>query len=96
MAAGRRRADLAAMPGLVQHQRPIEYAILHHPRPDGGVIGSFADHPIFDAVVDEWGRRFEFAGVAPRRRDGQFDPDLLRKGEFIVQPGLIYRLRPGK
>jgi hypothetical protein len=32
-----------------------------------------------------------YAGVAPRRLDGEFDIDALRPGEFIVKPGLIYR-----
>jgi hypothetical protein len=35
-------------------------------------------------------------GVACRRRDGQFDSARLGPGEFIVEPGLAYRLESAK
>jgi hypothetical protein len=87
-----------AMPGtfdLIQ-QRPIEYSMLFNAKPSGISVGYYLDRPISEAVIDEFGRRFVFAGIAPRRFDGQFDTDALRPGEFIVEPGLIYRLERKK
>ena len=74
--------------------RPVEYLILVEPRPDGPVIGYYADHAIADAVVDYFGRRFTYAGIAPRLRNGWYDVDALRPGEWIVEPGLIYFAHP--
>jgi hypothetical protein len=69
----------------------VEYHILVEPRPDGPVIGYFAGQPIAAAVVDYFRRRFVYAGVAPRRRNGQYDIKSLRPGEWIVEPGLVYQ-----
>jgi hypothetical protein len=43
-------------------------------------------------VVDASGHRYRFAGVAPRAADGRIDVEGLRTGEWIVQPGLVYRM----
>jgi len=72
------------------NQDYVDYHILVEPRADGPVIGYFAGQPIAAAVVDLFGRRFVYEGVAPRRRDGQYDVSCLRKGEWIVEPGLVY------
>jgi hypothetical protein len=72
--------------------RPVEYFILRDVTSIGRSIGVYADRPIADTIVDEHGRRYVYAGIAPRRWNGQFDVDALRPGEFIVQPGLVYRL----
>jgi hypothetical protein len=79
------------MRGTIVHERPIEYSMLHNVKPVGASIGYYADREIPESVVDEFGRRFVYAGVAPRRRNGVFDVDALATGEFIVRPGLIYR-----
>jgi hypothetical protein len=56
-----------------------------------GPIGGFLDgHPISAAVIDKVGHRYSFAGVLPRRPDGNYDVGTLRKGEWVVDPGLIY------
>lgn len=70
--------------------RPVEYYMLAEPRPDGPVVGYYAGRPIADAVVDCFGRRFTYAGVAPRIRSGRYDVGSLRPGEWIVEPGLVY------
>jgi len=75
--------------------RPVEYFILVEPRPDGPIIGRYAGHAIAEAVVDYFGRRFTYAGIAPRLRNGRYDVDSLRAGEWIVEPGLIYYADPG-
>ena len=72
--------------------RAVEYAMIVEPRPEGAVIGYFAGEPISERVIDTFGRRFAYVGLASRRRDGEFDADQLKVGEFIAQPGLVYRL----
>jgi hypothetical protein len=69
-------------------------AALHQlcrPQPDGPVIGSYDGEPIADSVHDIDGRRYRFAGIMPRRSEGSFDLAALGAGEWIVEPGLIYR-----
>ena len=46
------------------------------------------DHSV---MVDEFGRRYAYAGVAPRLRDGRYDVDAVGKDEWLVEPGLVYR-----
>lgn len=78
-------------PQALYQAQTIEYSLLHHTKMDGPVIGTYMDQPIAEAVIDESGRRYVYAGLAPRRRGGRFDTEALRPGEFILQPGLIYR-----
>ncbi len=75
----------------ITRNRRIEYSILHAPRPVGATIGTFHGEEISEAVMDEFGRLYRYAGVAPLRMDGRFDDEALQPGEFIVQPGLVYR-----
>ena len=75
-----------------QTQQPIEYSMMVEPRPAGPTIGLYRGLPIAERVVDQFGRRFFYVGLASRRRDGRFDVGSLRAGEFIVEPGLVYRL----
>ena len=75
---------------ILMMDRPVEYFILMEPRADGPVIGQYAGQPIYAAVVDYFGRRFTYAGIAPRLRNGRYDADALQPGEWIVEPGLIY------
>jgi hypothetical protein len=70
--------------------RHVGYFILMEPRADGPVVGYYAGHPIAAAVVDYFGRRFAYAGVAPRLPSGRYDVEALLPGEWIVEPGLIY------
>jgi hypothetical protein len=67
-----------------------DYYVIANPRPDGPVIGSFAGCPVAAAVIDFLGRRFVYAGIAPRRPTGQYRVESLKEGEWIVEPGLIY------
>jgi hypothetical protein len=81
------------MPGAVfVPNRPFEYSMLNNVEPIGPSMGFYAGREIPAFVVDEFGRRFAYAGVAPRKWNGVFDADALSAGEFIVRPGLIYRL----
>ncbi len=75
-----------------QRGRPVEYFMLHDARPAGQSVGLYANREIPASVIDDFGRQYVFAGIAPRRRNGDFDVDALRTGEFILKPGLVYRL----
>lgn len=72
--------------------RYAEYSMVVEPRPTGPTIGVYGGLPIAARVVDQFGRWFTYVGVACRRRDGQFEVASLKPREFIVEPGLIYRL----
>ena len=74
--------------------RPVEYSILVKPRADGPVLGFYAGHAIAAAVIDYFGRRYTYAGIAPRLVNGRYDIDSLRQGEWIVEPGLVYQSVP--
>lgn len=64
---------------------------LIEPRPDGPVLGFYGGRPIAAAVVDYFGRRYVYAGVAAHDRLGRLDACRLRPGEWLVEPGLVYR-----
>jgi len=70
---------------------PTRIVLLHRPKPDGPLIGYYGANPIAAAVVDEFGRRYLYAGVGPRRRDGRVDEKSLQPGEWLTESGLIYR-----
>ncbi len=75
-----------------QQGRPIEYFMLYDVKPTGQSVGLYANRQIPESVVDDFGRSYVFAGIAPRRQNGDFDVDALRTGEFILKPGLLYRI----
>jgi hypothetical protein len=70
---------------------PLDYFLLRDAIREGATVATFAGEPVAEAVRDAHGRRFLFAGLAPRRRDGRYDLAALHAGEFILQPGLVYR-----
>jgi hypothetical protein len=72
--------------------RHLEYFLLHDAKPTGPSVGIYANRDIPASVVDDFGRRYLFSGIAPRQGNGQFDLDALRAGEFILKPGLVYRM----
>ena len=81
------------MPGFaIQKEDRTDYYLIVDPRPEGPVVGVFADLPISESILDCFGRSYIYAGAAPRRRDGRYDIDVLKPGEFILEPGLVYRL----
>jgi hypothetical protein len=65
--------------------------MLHDTKPAGPVIGTYGGAEIAEAVIDAFGRRFVYSGVAPRQLNGRFDDRALGPGEFILKPGLVYR-----
>lgn len=69
----------------------VEPLILRNVTPAGPVIGKYADTPVREIVRDEWGRSYRYAGVtAPN--NGSYDPTKLQDGEFVLPPGIIYRM----
>ena len=74
--------------------QPVDYFTLIEPRADGPVLGFFGDHPIPSAVVDCFGQHYDYSGVAPRLKNGHYDVTALGPGEWIAEPGLVYRRKP--
>lgn len=82
-----------ALPGsYLGHRRELTLSLVAEPRPLGPFIGHLAGVAFAETVSDAFGRCFTYQGVMPRGPDGEFDLESLRRGEFIVQPGLLYRL----
>ena len=81
---------------IASSQRADTYSIMVEPRPAGVTIGLYRGLPIAERVVDQFDRRFTFAGIIGRRRDGQYDVNALKPGQFVVEPGLVYDLEVGE
>jgi len=86
-----RRSDPMYRMQTGPHRADI-YSIMVEPRPAGATIGLYRGLPIAERVVDLFDRRYSFVGVIGRRRDGQYDVDALKPGQFVVEPGLVYGL----
>ena len=71
-------------------QRPTDYYLLVEPQPHGRVVGYFKDRPIPEFVTDAYGTHYTYAGIAPRLASGRYDVEALRRGEWLVEPGLVY------
>jgi hypothetical protein len=70
---------------------PIEYLTLDIDR-EGPPVGYLGGRPIPGTVIDTAGQRYRFAGLAPRRPNGEIDIAALNPREWIVRPGLVYFL----
>lgn len=77
---------------------PTEYYILRiadpaAPLPGVGsaIAGYLAERPILATVKDSAGTCYRYVGLAARLPDGRYDVQSLSPGEWIVEPGLIYR-----
>lgn len=69
---------------------PTEYFILANVHFEGQVVGYLAGRPIRETAIDGSKLRYRFVGVASRNAAGGPDVQSLKKGEWIVQPGLVY------
>jgi len=85
--------EYAALPSLVR-SRSAEYTyfVVVDPRPVGTSLGIYNGAPIFPQVFDCFGRCYSFAGIATRQTSRCVDPSLLGRGEWFVEPGMIYKL----
>lgn len=73
----------------------IEPHILRNVTAAGPVIAKYGDTLVREIVRDEWGRAYRYAGVTAQNK-GAFDPAALRDGEFVLPPGIIYRMLDGE
>lgn len=71
---------------------PRESFVLAEFETRGERLGQFRGQPIHPVVVDGDGNRYIFAGVATRTREGGYRLDQFGRGEWLIEPGLIYRL----
>lgn len=72
--------------------RSLECFSIHNAQPAGPVIGKFGEEEISETIIDEFGRAYTYAGLAPRAWSGKLDADRLKSGEFLFKSGLVYRL----
>ena len=77
---------------MVSRSIPHEYFLLHGIREDGPIIAQLRGRPISASVVDSYGRRYRFVGLAGRDRAGRLDVLSLKRGEWVVSPDLIYEI----
>ena len=70
-----------------------ECLILNDVTGQGPVIGYCLGRPIHDRVADHWRRVYTYAGVIARHRHGRYDPARLAPFEFILEPGIVYRMQ---
>ena len=73
-----------------------DFLVVVDPRPEGPILGTFGEHKIASTVVDCFGRRYDYVGIATRLWIGRCDVDALKYGEWLVEPGLVYRLQAAK
>ncbi len=70
---------------------PIDYAILRNTRNAGEILAHYQGVAVYQIVIDSFDRQYIYKGLAPRLPTGEFDVKALRRAEFILPPGLIYR-----
>lgn len=80
----------------VMRSFPTEFLILPRTSDEGPPIGFIGGRPIAEHIVDQWGRRYVYCGLVPRLASGAFNLKLMKAGEWIVEPGLLYRRDDGK
>lgn len=72
-------------------ERGAEYYTLYESRPCGPLIGTYRGQPIPSEIMDEYGRRYAYAGLAPRQTNGMVATESLGHNEWLIKPGLVYR-----
>jgi hypothetical protein len=83
----RRRARAArAKPAEIVTGRHLLYV-----RTEGPPLGTFDGFAIWPIAIDHQGQRYGFIGLAPRLASGAYNINALAPGEWIIEPGLLYR-----
>lgn len=78
---------------VYEERRPFTaFRVMLSAKPAGPVIGRFADQAFHELIRDEWDRVYAYAGITSCTRDGQYDCTHLGEGEFVLPPGIIYRM----
>ena len=70
-----------------------EYFVLRNMKPVGPEIGRLGDAVLHEVLEDQWGRHYRYVGVCPSARGAW--ADRLNPGEFILPPGVVYRMLSG-
>lgn len=70
-----------------------EYFVLRNTKLIGPEIGRLGDVPLHEVLEDEWGRSYRYVGVCPS--GSSVLPVPLNTGEFILPPGVVYRMLEG-
>src|SRR6185437_7817969 len=70
-----------------------EYFVLRNMTPVGPEVGRLGDVALHEMLEDQWGRSYQYVGVCPSA--GQAWGNRLDKGEFILPPGIVYRMLVG-
>ena len=71
----------------------VEYHIICDATAWGAVVGYFRGRRIHECVTDRWGRNYIFSGIIEKQRGGRYDPGRLRPFEFILEPGIVYKMQ---
>jgi hypothetical protein len=70
-----------------------EYFVLRNMKPVGPEIGRLGEALLHEVLEDQWGRHYRYVGVCASAR-GAWE-DRLNPGEFILPPGVVYRMLSG-
>jgi len=68
----------------------LEYSLVHDAKAVGPKIGEYAGVPIYESIADGCGQHYNFVGTASHYANGTLNAEVLKSGEFILRPGLIY------
>ena len=71
----------------------VEYRIIHDAKASGAVVGYFRGRKIRECVTDPWGRNYIYSGIIEKQRGGRYDLGRLRPFEFILEPGIVYKMQ---
>ena len=67
-----------------------EFFILRNMTAIGPEVGKFSGVPFHAEIQDEWGRIYRYVGTSPRK--GPNYTAKLGEKEFILPPGIVYRM----
>ncbi|HVI27590.1 hypothetical protein [Hansschlegelia sp.] len=62
---------------------------------EGPIVCHLGEYPVHSIVRDEWGRRYAYVGVVGACQYGPSACQELDRGEFLLPPGVIYRMEAG-
>ncbi|MBS0234149.1 MAG: hypothetical protein JSR99_11775 [Proteobacteria bacterium] len=71
----------------------MEYFIIRDATTCGPIIGRFQGFQIHSQVTDFWGRHYTYAGIIEKSRHGIYEIEKLKPLEFILEPGIIYKIQ---
>ncbi|AYG61801.1 hypothetical protein [Rhizobium jaguaris] len=75
---------------------PFEYFMLDPVVFEGAVACRIGRKVVRERVRDSDGKSYRFVGLALRDAQGRLDVEVLRSGEWIVAPDLVYAYDPSQ